>query len=479
MAFLDRRKRKNMWDKLVPQSLKRHHRAKMAVRLATVLVLGWWSASGGLLAQDSATPASQPLGGLQIRTVSAYVGYYSKTLPGGGVQPGAAALPSDVSGGGSAVLEWTKNNGRSTFDFTYTPSYTGRIRYSELNAFNHALSFNVNRKLAPRWNFSFSVAGNLSSVEQSLFAPTALSNVASVPSTFDDLAAGILSSKFTNNPQLANALTSAPLVESPLRNLLYGQRMFTSSAIASVSYSYSPRLSVIFSGGGARSQRVSDGQAVTPTNTSLLANTTSGNASVAISYSLSPLTQLGGTVTTNRASSAIEDVYTTTSLVSLGRTFGRRWFTQIHGGVGVSKPIRQTAFALSTKPHPAGGGSLGFKTFSHTLLGSYDRTVSDSYGLGASTTSSATAAWQLRRPGSTWSLDSSVGWQQLGGNALTSTSGWHASAGFGRAIGTHVSLLTQYTYLYYSGQLQKSAYSLSQSAVRISLVWNPGASLLR
>ena len=67
------------------------------------------------------------------------------------------------------------------------------------------------------------------------------------------------------------------------------------------------------------------GPSLDTTNTSLLANTTSGNASVAISYSLSPLTQLGGTVTTNRASSSLQDAYTTTSLASLGRTLGRRW----------------------------------------------------------------------------------------------------------------------------------------------------------
>lgn len=463
---------KDMWHKSVPQSLKHRIWTNITARLAAVLVLGWGGATGALLAQDGNIPApqpTQPRGGLQVRTVSAYVGYDSKILPnGGGFQPGAVTLPSDVSGGGSAVFEWTKSSERSAFSLTYTPSYTGRVRYSSLNAFNHRLSLNATRKLAPQWTFGFSMGADLSTREQFLFSPTTLSNVASVPSTFDDLTGAMLSSKSTNNPQLASVLTSAPLIESPVSNLLYGQRMFTSSAHTSLSYSYSPRFSVTFSGGGGRTQHVSDGQATTTSNTYLIANTTSGNASVAVSYSLSPLTQLGGTVTTNRVSSSIQDAYTTTSRATLGRTLGRRWFIQIHGGVGVSNLVRQTSFAPSTKPHPVAGGSLGFKAFSHTLLGSFDRTVNDAYGLGASTNSSATASWRWGRPGRAWWLESSVGWQRLEGNAFTNISGWRTSAGFGRAVGAHLALLTQYAYLHYE---RKPAYNLSQSAVRVSLVW--------
>ena len=452
-------------------------RTKMATVLATACLFS--GAPSGLLAQDSLAqstnaPSLPPRGGLQVRTVSAYTGYYSTTLPNGSsYQSGAATLPADISVGGSAVFEWTKFTERSTFSLNYTPSYFGRVRYSSANSLNHSLSLNATRKLAPRWTFGFSVAGDLSSIEQSLFAPSTLSNVVAVRSTFDDLSAGILSSKFTNNPQLASALTTAPLVDSPVRTLLYGERMLTSSATASLAYSYSPRLSVTFSGGAGRSQHLSSDQPLSTQTTYLLLNTTSANANLAISYALSPLTQLSGSVTTNRVSSSLQDAYTTTSLASWGRTLSRRWLMQIHGGVGVTNPVRQTSFVVSTRPNPVFGGSLGFKTFSQTFIGSYDRTVVDSYGVGASTTSTAAASWRWNRPGSTWWLESSAGWQQLQGNALTNTSGWQTSAGFGRAFGAHLALLTQYAYLSYSGQLEKSVYSLSQSAIRVSFVWYP------
>jgi len=440
---------------------------------ATVLVCGW---AGALWAQDNTTPVPLPLpkGGLQISSISGYAVYYSNGLPTtGSFQPGVASAPADAGMGGSVVFDWTKFTERTTFSLSYTPSYTGRVKYTSLDALNHALSMNFARKLSHRWNFGFSAAGNLSTLDEFLFAPTALSNVASVPSTFNDLASALTSSKFTNNPQLGIALTGAPLVQSPFETLLYGERMFTSSAQASLSFSYSPRLSVTFSGGGGRTQHLSDDQNSSGINTYLIPDTTTGRAGVALSYSYSPVWQFGATVNTDRISSSFVDAYITTSLANVSRTLGRRWILQLHGGVGFTNPVRQTHFPISTAPLPAAGGSLAFKTSSHTFLGSFDRTASDLYGLGAANTSTGNAVWRWRHPGYAWWLESSIGWQQLQGNTVINTSGWHASAGFGRAINTQLTFLAEYAYLNYSGGLQTAGYKLSQSAVRVSLMWTP------
>lgn len=434
--------------------------------------------AGTLLAQDANAavanaPPPLPMSGLQVRTISAYGVYYSSFLPNGGAfQAGVANLPAEVGAGGSIEFDWTKFTDRSTFSLTYTPSYTGYVRNSSLNALNHVLDLTTSRKIAPRWTLGFSAGGNLSNLEESLFAPTALGNVASVPATFNDLAAGLLSGNFTNNRQLGVALSGSPLVESPVGNLLYGERMFTSSATSTLSYSYSPRFLVTFSGGGARTQHVGD-QALGTGNTYLIPTTTSGSASVAISYSLSPFTQLGASVTSNRTSSSLYDAYTTTSLATFGHTLGTRWVAQLHGGVGVTNPVRQTYAAVPTPPGPVIGGSLVYKTSLNTFIGSYDRTVIDSYGLGASTTSTSTATWRLHSPASSWWLESSFTWQQLQGNALYSISGWRATVGLNRAIGTHVVLITQYTHLDYSGGLLTAAYHTTQDAVRVSIGWTP------
>lgn len=481
-----------MCHKSLPPLLKSRLSARIAATCATVLLLLCGGATRALMAQGLNTPtqnapAAQPQSGLQIRSVSAYGAYYSSFIPNNGstFQTTATNLPADISAGGSIVFDWTKFTERSSFSLDYTPSYTGYVQNSSLNALNHALSLTISQKIAPRWNFGFSLAGNLSSFEESLFAPTALSNVASVPSSFNDLAAGLLSGNVANNPQLGAVLSSSPLVQSPVSNLLYGLRMLTSSAHVSLSYSYSPRLSVTFSGGGARTQHV-QAQALSTGNSYLLPDTTSVNAGAAISYSLSPFSQIGATVTSNRISSSLYDAYTTASLATWGRTFGMRWVLQIHGGVGFTNSVRQTvAITVPTKPGPAIGGSLAYKTLSNTFLGSYDRTVVDSYGLGASTTSTSTATWRFRRPSSSWWLESSFSWQQLQGNALENISGWNTSVGLNRAVGTHVVLLTQYVHsnysggLNYSGSLHATVYHTSQDAVRVSIGWTPHAATLQ
>src|SRR5207253_4832064 len=127
------------------------------------------------------------------------------------------------------------------------------------------------------------------------------------------------------------------------------------------------------------------------------------------------------------------------------------------------------------KPRPVTGGSLGYKTVSHTFLGTYDRTVSDAYGLGASTSSTANASWRWRRSRSSWWLQSSSNWQQLQGGASADLTGWRVTAGFGRMVGRHVAWLTQYAYLNYSGGVQAAASHLSQNALRVSMIWNPRA----
>jgi hypothetical protein len=458
-----------------PSSNRLGATARAAVRCAAVLIFGW--TTGLLFSQETNVAAPERRGGLQLRSISAYGIYYSSGLLNGpvGLQAGGSNLSSDVSLGGSMLIDWAKFTDRSNVSISYSPSYIGRVNYSSLDALNHRLSFNTSRKLAPRWVFVFSSAGDYSSTEQSLFASTSLSTVASVPATFGDLASAMLSSKFTNNPQLGVALTNSPLVESPVRTLLYGQRMLTASARTSLSYSYSPRLEFTIAGGASRSQHVSTDAPTAGPDTALVPSTTNGDLSFAVSYSLSPYTHVGGTVTTVRSASPLFAGYTTTSMATLGRNFKRRWFVQLQGGVGVTNAVRQSYVGKSsTTPHPAATGRLGFKTFSHTILGSLDRTVSDTFGVGAFTSYSVNATWRWVRPGSSWWLESALGWQQLrGGNALANTSGWRGTVGLNRAVGVHFVLLTQYAYLYYSGGLLNTGSGLSQSAVRVSVLWTP------
>jgi hypothetical protein len=347
-----------------------------------------------------------------------------------------------------------------------------------LSAFNHSVFLTAARKLAPRWNFGLSAQAYLRTYAEALFTPTTLSNLAAVPANFNDHAA-LLGSTFTTNTQLGGILTNSPLTESLVSNLLYGERMLTASATTSLSYSLSPRLSISFSGRGDSTRSVSPNQVVNASNSYVIADTTRANGSVSLSYSLSPLTQLGGSVAISWVSSSLLKSYTATSQLSLGRTIKQRWLLQIHGGVGISSILPSSVFAFPTTPHAVLGGSLGYKTASHTFLGSYDRTTSDAYGVGASTSSSANATWHWRPQGNSWWLESGFGWEQLAGNGLANTSGYRVTVGLNRPLGSHAVLLTQYVYMNYSGYsyrshsggLQLAPQHFSQSAVRGAVTW--------
>ena len=47
--------------------------------------------------------------------------------------------------------------------------------------------------------------------------------------------------------------------------------------------------------------------------------------------------------------------------MSLGHTFGRRWFVQIHGGVGITHPVHRPPIFLTVGTSPPRGWQLGFQ----------------------------------------------------------------------------------------------------------------------
>lgn len=450
----------------VPEALARKARQVARGSLALLILA---APIGILRGQETADSTPALRSGFRISSLSGYAVYYSTGQPENVTQPTAIPLPSDLGLGGSAQFDWAHFGEKSRVMVTYAPSYTGRLRFAAWNALNHSASLNAARQFG-RWKLGFAAAADLSNLSEFLFAPTVFASVAAVPATFNDLAAAMLTGSATN-AQLASLLTGAPLVESPARNLLFGERMFTSALQTSLAYAPSPRISIKLGASAGRSQHLSDNLSGTSQNSYLIPRTSSAGASLDVSYSRSPRTQLGISVGSNRVVSAIQDVYSTTAMATLGRKMGKRWFLQLGGGLGKMLPVRHT-FALDTTPQPVVNASLGFRTLSHTLLGSYSRTVSDSYGLGAAITSSAGGSWRWGRPGRSWWIESSATWQKLAGSAYASSSGWRTEGGFGRSLGNHLALLTQCVYLHYSQKLT-TVPPLSQTAVRVSMVWRP------
>ena len=86
-------------------------------------------------------------------------------------------------------------------------------------------------------------------------------------------------------------------------------------------------------------------------------------------------------------------------------------------GVAFIEPLRAT-LAVETSAQRQYGVSLGYKLRSNTLLGSFNRSASDIYGLGATATETASGGWAWKRPRSSLSANATFGYSHLIGPAF-------------------------------------------------------------
>jgi hypothetical protein len=199
---------------------------------------------------------------------------------------------------------------------------------------------------------------------------------------------------------------------------------------------------------------------------------TSGSASLGWSYEISPRTQFGIDLTTTRAFAALQKGYVSSGSVSLSRTLSRKWFTKLSVGVGYLNYTSRT-IPIPHNVQYLGSGSLGYKTGSHNFIGTYSRTAGDGYGLGSASTSSATAAWNWRRPASTWSVFMNLGYQKLQNATFHTPESWQAGGGLGKALSSHISMSLQYGYLTFPAAINVPGNDLTESGVVLSINWSP------
>jgi hypothetical protein len=432
------------------------------------------------LAAQSQSPllsGFNPLGdsrsGFQLYDVTGFAGWESVVNPQAGFYlPNGTGLQGDEMVGGGASVGWSRRDEKNSLSLTYTASYAGYVQYSSLSALNQFLTLSLNRRLSPKWSLGLAGSSGISTYDQMQFSPTQFASVVGAPATFADLTSAVLAGNY-NNSQLASILTGAPVIESPARTLFFGNRVFVSSVSASLSYAHSRRLSLSFVATGSLSQHMNDGnQQSAPQYLYLIPRAIESRATVGISYSLTPRTQLGVNVSTNRGFSQIQDGYATNGAVTLGRTLGRRWFAQVHGGGGFVTTLR-SQYARNPGTTPVFGGSLGYKTFAHSLLTQFDRTLSQSYGLGASQTTTMNAAWQWWRPGRSWGLSSNYVRTEFRGGGFGDANGWRAAFGIDRQIGSHIVIEAGYNYASYANNSTLSPYNSAQHAVRLTMMWMP------
>jgi hypothetical protein len=416
---------------------------------------------------------------IRLEGVSVYGGASTGGAPLGFDTP--APLPflgSSVVVGAAASFGGSRSGEKTSLTWSYSPSYFTNV-YSRGNSsnhgtLNHRAGVSWGRKLGNKWNLTASGSGVITNLEQLYFNTGPVSAALAIPTTFQDLATGVLTGKFTD-PQLATLLTGTPLQASSEQGYLYGNRLLSATANVAISWSPSTRHSVSLSMGGSRTQHLSDNRsedAGTPPSNRFLQETTTASVGISWSYSLSPRTQVGVGVTSSRTFSPLQQGSASNTSFSVGRILTSRWFVQGSGGVGVLAYSHNTYGTPKTVSTVFGGG-LGFKTAAHTFLGSYNRSIGDVYGLGSSYTSGATGSWNWRIPGSGWSLSANIGYQKMSNSAFTNTRSWRTGAGVARSLGSHLFLGAQYSHSQLPADLYVGGAENSQTGLSFSLTWSP------
>jgi hypothetical protein len=416
------------------------------------------------------------LAGLHLIGVSVFGGYSTSAYPQVGLNlsapQGLGNLGGDVSYGATASLGWQRPGEKTNISVLYSGTYGGMVRYSNLNAYNQSLSISAFHRLSPRWTFNLNASGMDNSLAQFLFQPSPVSILTQVPATFDDLAAAVGIGQFTNS-QVASMLTGAPVAQLPGRSLLVGNRILSYAAQAGVEYALSPRLHLHFASFAAAGQnRLGGGQENLAPANYVLPRSLGVNGGIGFSYSLSPRTDVGFEVQGNRTVNHYQSAYISSATGSFARKMGMHWFLRVQGG-GTYTDFTQQAIIAPKTSQIVGGASLGFQTHTQTLVASYNRLATDTFGFAVGTITSASGAWSWRRTGSKWGLSADFTEQQTRNTGFASLSGWQASGGIMYNLNPHTTLSGQYVYLHDVGDYAGVFNNFSVQSVRLTLGWAP------
>ena len=414
--------------------------------------------------QDTDTgsaPAQASRQGIRLNGVSAF-GSYSTSSALAGNQSGY-----NLTTGASMSVSSSWTRPRYSFYLNYSASYARDFSYSELNSLNHDFSLAFSRKVSPTWSVSGGAGAQVLNTTQFIFQPSVSSQIANVAATADELAATSFSNSNYNNTSLAPLLIGAPILDSPAIRSLFGDRSL-STAVQIAATHTGPRLSVAFSGSGSRIQSLARSGAPS----ALVPASNLGGAGMNLSYSLTPRTQIGVSLSSQRTVSRLEDTYITTASANVARKMSERWFADFRAGTGAFRPVR-SSFQLPTGPQYTVGAGLGFKTLSHTVLLSVGRNISDTYGYGASSTVSTTAAWNWGRRGSGWKILASGGSQQIHTARSPDLNAWLITAGVSETLPGRVFMSVTYAYMQSETGLARISGNPAIHAIRVAFGWAP------
>lgn len=423
-----------------------------------------------LLAQFSLSPQSRNQDGFGLYGATVSGSYYDLSLSKNLAGPnGLGSYGSDFLTTTSVTVGWTRKRPQSTFSFLYSPTYASYARNSRLNRFNHSFELETDRpiKLSDKLTLSFSLSANVMDLQQFLFSaagPGSLSGGLGYFNTFP----GIGQSGAIQPGSVISPISSGNILA---QNLIYGNRMLNATGQSTLTYNRSSRLSLSASTRLWRSQNIDTSSNSQNQNLYLVPETTTGGLAFTMAYNVSPRFQVGVNSELTRSFSRLLDAYNENTTAFLSSVLTRHWFVRADFGSGVYFRAK-SGNGVPLGPQWVAGASIGYKTFSNTVMASYVRSISDYYGVGGNM-SSVNAVWQWQRRGGPWTVIGGATEQRFSGAANTGLKSWYGNIGLSRKLATHTSGVFQYAYMHFSGPFTNIPIQFTQGGVLVSLSWTP------
>jgi hypothetical protein len=394
--------------------------------------------------------------GFHLYQAGASTGYES--IPGGILGSGTdfRQLGCDCGAVAAVTAGYTHTDAVNHLDLIYSPSYSGIYGVSGLQSFNQNFQLAWESRWGPKWSFALTAAADDSSVVELALQPFAS---LLTPSS----SAGNLNTLSGASPAL------------PPSSLLYGGRVLSTGGRTSVTYLPTTRLHISLEAGAYQLQNRDGSSGQTSETTYVIPRTTFETVTANLSYSLTPLSAAGVSVSTIMDHTALGDYRSTNATATYSRKLDKRWSILAEGGVGYYAPGAITSDLSKQSP----GGSqfvgelgAGYQGRENSFLVSYERSAGDLYGLASSSTDGGVGVWRWRQPGRNWAAYLSVAYQRLTGGPLGDGTNWQANAVLSKALTPRTSMILSYGFLKSSLGSGTIYSNDSIQVVRFTLLWS-------
>jgi hypothetical protein len=435
-----------------------------------------WASTGIASAQNYLIDPLFSVGpgkGVELLGASVYWSRNWLDLPPASLSLLGPGIAQSNSVGISAAVGYSRSKPTSSFFIRYAPSG----QYSSVygwNSVSHSASLSYAKSLSPNLTWMVGGQGFAGNYDQFLFQPSQASVLTSSGLTFADLSGAFLDGSYSSQ-DIASLISGSSAIDSSAQRYFYGTRFWSAGLTTSVAYTYSPRLTLSASATAHRNQRLTDRTDLAGNPSSLLYRSTASYGNLSANYSLTAKTTLGLSLNGGNAITDYDSVYNASTILSVGHRWNRV-FARIHAGA-VDQWVAYSSFSnTQSQPSAAFGGSLGIATLAHTVIGTYNRTVGNSYGIPDQFSESASLAWNWAPLTQKWGAQAGISAHHISypsGNFW----GYRGYAGFGRALGRGTAMQVQYVYDTNRGSPFQNSYLPiavgNLQGLRVGLSWSP------